>query len=138
MGVLCCFQHYFSLGCPAQGHPHAKPRADVSEAPSKHELARLSVLDLHFTTELPRTLNNNFFVFFPTMSFQKPYLTGLIKHRIMWYRINLSKQALHGFYESAIRVFRKHCGEIARNEQFLLFPQCFLPVWRTLYHFYQI
>ena len=22
-------------------------------------------------------------------------------------------------------------GEIARNEQFLLFPQCFLPVWRT-------
>ena len=29
-------------------------------------------------------------------------------------------------------------GEIARNEQFLLFPQCFLPVWRTLCHFYQI
>ena len=22
-------------------------------------------------------------------------------------------------------------GEIARNEQFLLFPQCFLPVWRN-------
>ena len=22
-------------------------------------------------------------------------------------------------------------GEIARNEQFLLFPQCFLPVWIT-------
>ena len=22
-------------------------------------------------------------------------------------------------------------GEIARNKQFLLFPQCFLPVWRT-------
>ena len=29
-------------------------------------------------------------------------------------------------------------GEIARNEQFLLFPQCFLPVWRTLCHFHQI
>ena len=27
-------------------------------------------------------------------------------------------------------------GEIACNEQFLLFPQCFLPVWRTSYHFY--
>ena len=26
-------------------------------------------------------------------------------------------------------------GEIARNEQFLLFPQCFLPVWRILGHF---
>ena len=28
-------------------------------------------------------------------------------------------------------------GEIARNEQFLLFPQCFLPVWRTFFHFRQ-
>ena len=26
-------------------------------------------------------------------------------------------------------------GEIARNEQFFLFPQCFLPVWRTFCHF---
>ena len=29
-------------------------------------------------------------------------------------------------------------GEIARNEQFLLFPLCFLPVWITFYHFLQI
>ena len=29
-------------------------------------------------------------------------------------------------------------GEIARNEQFLLFPQCFLPIWRTFCHFKQI
>ena len=29
-------------------------------------------------------------------------------------------------------------GEIARNEQFLLFPQCFLPVWRSFCHFHQI
>ena len=28
--------------------------------------------------------------------------------------------------------------EIARNEQFLLFPQCFLPILRTFYHFHQI
>ena len=28
-------------------------------------------------------------------------------------------------------------GEIARNEQFLLFPQCFLPVWQTFCHFHQ-
>ena len=27
-------------------------------------------------------------------------------------------------------------GEIARNEQFLLFPQCFLPIWRTYCHFF--
>ena len=39
------------------------------------------------------------------------------------------------------QAFRKHCGEkreIARNEQFLLFPQCFLPVWITFFHFCQI
>ena len=29
-------------------------------------------------------------------------------------------------------------GEIARNEQFFLFPQCFLPVWITFLHFRQI
>ena len=29
-------------------------------------------------------------------------------------------------------------GEIARNEQFLLFPQCFLSVWRKFCHFHQI
>ena len=29
-------------------------------------------------------------------------------------------------------------GEIARNEQFLLFPQCFLPVWITFCHLRQI
>ena len=29
-------------------------------------------------------------------------------------------------------------GEIARNEQFLLFLQCFLPVWIAFCHFRQI
>ena len=29
-------------------------------------------------------------------------------------------------------------GEIARNEQFLLFLQCFLPYLSTVYHFYQL
>ena len=29
-------------------------------------------------------------------------------------------------------------GEIAHNEQFLLFPQCFLPIWITFCHFCQI
>ena len=29
-------------------------------------------------------------------------------------------------------------GEIACNEQFLLLPQCFLPIWRTFYQFHQI
>ena len=28
-------------------------------------------------------------------------------------------------------------GEIARYEQFLLFPRCFQPVWRTFYQFQQ-
>ena len=29
-------------------------------------------------------------------------------------------------------------GEIAHIEQFLPFPQCFVPVWRTFCHFHQI
>ena len=29
-------------------------------------------------------------------------------------------------------------GEIAPYEQFLLFPQCFLPVWITFFYFRQI
>ena len=29
-------------------------------------------------------------------------------------------------------------GEIAHNEQFLLFPQCFLQVWRTYCHFNEV
>ena len=29
-------------------------------------------------------------------------------------------------------------GEIARYEQFLLFPQCFLPFWRLCCHFHRI
>ena len=29
-------------------------------------------------------------------------------------------------------------GEIAHNEQFLLFPQCFLSILRTLCHFHRI
>ena len=44
------------------------------------------------------------------------------------------------FLLSAVQVLWKHCGkgEIARNEQFLLFPQCFLLVLRTFCHFHQI
>ena len=29
-------------------------------------------------------------------------------------------------------------GEIARYEQFLLCPKCFLPIWRTFCHLHQI
>ena len=44
-------------------------------------------------------------------------------------RLTLS-QANPGFYVSAVQVFKKNVekGEIALNEQFLLFPQCFLPI----------
>ena len=44
------------------------------------------------------------------------------------------------FYLSAVQVFENSVGkgEIGHNEQFLLFPQCFLSVWRTFCHFYHI
>ena len=49
-------------------------------------------------------------------------------------------QTSPSFYVSAVQVFENTVGkgEIARNEQFLLFPQCFLPVCRTFCPFHQI
>ena len=45
-------------------------------------------------------------------------------------------QTSPGFYVSFENTVGK--GEIARNEQFLLFPKCFPPVKRTFCHFHQI
>ena len=44
------------------------------------------------------------------------------------------------FYVSAVQVLENTLGkgEIAPNKQFLLFPQCFLHVWRTFCHFHLI
>ena len=41
------------------------------------------------------------------------------------------------FYVSAVQSLENTVGkgEIARNEQFLLFPQCFLPVWENFVRF---
>ena len=52
-------------------------------------------------------------------------------------------QTSPGFYVSAVQLYYPFentvgKGEIARNEQFLFFPQCFLPVWRSFCHFHQI
>ena len=61
-----------------------------------------------------------------------------------------SHQYLHIFSFQSHRILFAQClryksfentvgkGEIALNEQFLLFQQCFLSVWRTFCHFYQI
>ena len=49
-------------------------------------------------------------------------------------------QTSHAFHVSAEQVFENTVGkgEIAHNEQFLLFPKCFLIFWRTFYHYHQI
>ena len=42
------------------------------------------------------------------------------------------------FYMSVVQAFGKHCRKrIAHNKQFFLFPQHFLPNWRTFCHFHQ-
>ena len=53
--------------------------------------------------------------------------------------LTLSKTS-PGFYMYAEQVFEYNLGkgEIACNEQFLLFPQYSLLIWRTFYHFHQI
>ena len=85
------------------------------------------------------------FLLFP-QCFQKACLPGASKGVIFWewalfcsYYAYFPKQALVLTclqYKSFENTAGK--GEIARNEQFLLFPQCFLPVWRTFCHFQQI
>ena len=58
---------------------------------------------------------------------------------VLWYAQPFPKQALvftclqHKSFENTVGK-----GEIARDEQFLLFPQCFLPIWTTFCHFNHI
>ena len=49
-------------------------------------------------------------------------------------------QTRPGFHVSQYNSFENTVGkgEIARHEQFLLFPQCFLQIWRTFCHFHRI
>ena len=47
-------------------------------------------------------------------------------------------QTSPGFHLSAEQTFWKHCGKRRNFSQFLLFPQHFLPVWRTFCHFHNI
>ena len=49
-------------------------------------------------------------------------------------------QTSPGFYVPAIQIFRKLCGKRRNCSQraISLFPQCFLPVWKTFWHFNQI
>ena len=53
--------------------------------------------------------------------------------------LNLSHTS-PGFYVSEVQAFENTVrkGEIACNEQFLLFPQSFLPLWRMYCHFHPI
>ena len=58
---------------------------------------------------------------------------------VLFYVLTLS-QTGPGFYAPAVKVFENTAGkgEIARNEQFLLFPLCFPPIWKTFCHFHEI
>ena len=54
--------------------------------------------------------------------------------------LTLSQTSFCFFTCLQYKPFVKHCGkgDFARNEQFLLFSQCFLPIWITFCHFHQI
>ena len=73
-------------------------------------------------------------------SFQNDFSVGASKVLIKQYRVDpLQSQPRFSCVCSA-RLLKtlEGKGEIARKEQFLLFPQCFLPVWRTFFYFHQI
>ena len=75
-----------------------------------------------------------------TRIFLPNYITLPLYHAVMTFDDLTLSQTCPGFQVSSVQVFWKHCGkgEIARNEQFLLLPQRFLPVRRTFCHFSQI
>ena len=98
-------------------------------------------------------------VFYPC----KKRSSSSMPYRQVWTFVALVTlfQISPGFYMSAVQVFWKHhgkrrnclswaclqCkflentvgkGEIAHDEQFLLFPQSFLPILRTFCHFHKI
>ena len=61
-----------------------------------------------------------------------------------WFKLKQIADSILTLYKQALVFMCLHYmsfentvgkGEIARNEQFLLFSQCFLPVWRTFCHF---
>ena len=78
-----------------------------------------------------------------TYCFQKLFHLGHLKVRIVWERV---KQGINPFpnkpwflcpqYKSFENTVEKK-EEIACNKQFILFPQRFLPFWRTFCHFHQ-
>ena len=71
--------------------------------------------------------------------FQKSCTVDTWKPPFVWKRVNPFANKpwfLHVCSTSLLKTLEK--GEIVRNKQFLLLPQCFLPCWRTFCHFYQI
>ena len=61
---------------------------------------------------------------------KKTFTELIMKPFHVFYIVLTLSQTSPGFYMSAVQAFR--------NEQFLLFPKCFLPIFRTFFHFHQI
>ena len=78
------------------------------------------------------------FLLFP-QCFQKTCTADTLRPRHVWEMVNPfphNNTFWRPWEFSLLKTLGK--GEIARNEQFLLFPKCFLPVWTTVFHFHQI
>ena len=68
------------------------------------------------------------------------YIFSASKCGIVWKGVNPFQNKPWFFTFLQCRSFENTVGkgEIALNEQFLLFPSVFYPVWRTSYYFHQI
>ena len=76
---------------------------------------------------------------FPTM-LSKDFFLRVVKLRSVWKRFNpfQHNDTFWRPWKTSLLKNNVGKGEIACNEQFLLFPQCFLLVWITFCHFRQI
>ena len=92
------------------------------------------------TVEKEENAGNQHFLPFPTMFSTLPItnfhfsVTFILSCRLQML-LTLS-QTSPGFYKSLENTVGK--GEIAHNEQFLLFPHCFLTFWKTFRYGYQV
>ena len=87
-----------------------------------------------------RFLSHNVFTRFLSHNvFTRYFITQCLQKVFSFGSLALS-QTSPGFYMLKNKYFENSVGkgEIACKEQFLLFPQCFLPVWRAFCHFQQI
>ena len=94
----------------------------------------ISLIGYVSSEEKEKMVVTSILIFFQQCFFQKPYCLGSWNQGLVLYGPFPNKPWFSCVqYKSFKKTVGK--GENACSKQFLLFPQCFLPIWRTYCHF---